>query len=461
MHRMTTMSTNSALSESNGPQNTLIYAFVDTNVLLHYKFFRHIDWPTALGVSEVVLVFAQVVLHELDNKKWSGSRREKARARSVLKALDEFKLSTDKVTVTAGFKIMAIGTEPEDELFERHRLQPTVPDDRLQASLLGFVAGRGDVIRAALVTADMGLRVKARPRQIEVLVPKDDLIEKDEPDETERRLSAARQEIVALRHAVPELRLTIDGESLLERDVRLVKPFDARTLGRLLGNWRSRHPRTELPPDPSAQTGAAGILRGIRSSLIVLQEGEGAKEHNCKIDSVYKDYERYIQEWPSNVNGHRRSLGLRFILENSGTAPADDVHLTIWTDADGLWLEELPSMPEPPVVPEPRNPFDFSSSYGGPYFDPSDIIFADADLAGPTVVEDDPKRVKYWTKRTTHHMPVELPIVYFRFNADECVMSFKINYKLIAANLRMPRMGTINVKLDVTKLESPPLPPGG
>ena len=71
------MSRNRTSSDSN-EQTTPVYAFVDTNVLLHYKFFRHTDWPTSLGASEVVLVFTLVVLHELDNKKWSGSRLEGA-----------------------------------------------------------------------------------------------------------------------------------------------------------------------------------------------------------------------------------------------------------------------------------------------------------------------------------------------------------------------------------------------
>ena len=54
-----------------------VYAFIDTNAPLHYSFFRDVDWAAVVGVRKVVLVFAPVVLTELDHHKWSGSRRER------------------------------------------------------------------------------------------------------------------------------------------------------------------------------------------------------------------------------------------------------------------------------------------------------------------------------------------------------------------------------------------------
>ncbi len=63
------------------------FVFIDTNVLLHYRSFDEVDWPGQLGATAVTLVFAPVVLTELDRHKWSGSRREKARAKSTLKKL--------------------------------------------------------------------------------------------------------------------------------------------------------------------------------------------------------------------------------------------------------------------------------------------------------------------------------------------------------------------------------------
>ena len=199
-----------------------VFAFIDTNVLLHYRFFREVDWAAALGESEVVLVLAPAVLSELDEHKWSGSRREKARAKAVLKAIDEIELAAETIGIRAGVGVMGIGHEPAEAVFSRYCLRGGVNDDQLLASLLAFREERGADDQVLLVTADAGLRVKARVQGIEVIAPANDLAIDDEPDETERQLAAANRELAAHRSAAPDLRLTIEGEPFIERKVWLV-----------------------------------------------------------------------------------------------------------------------------------------------------------------------------------------------------------------------------------------------
>ena len=139
-----------------------VYAFIDTNVLLHYSFFRDVDWAAVVGVRKVVLVFAPVVLTELDHHKWSGSRRERKQAKVVIKALDELGLSKMPVRLREGVGVMAIANEPNELVFRREQLHAGVADDRLLASLLSFRDECGNDDRALLMTADAGLRIKAR-----------------------------------------------------------------------------------------------------------------------------------------------------------------------------------------------------------------------------------------------------------------------------------------------------------
>ena len=101
-----------------------VFAFIDTNVLLHYRFFRDVNWATELRAEEATLVFAPVVVEELDKRKWAGARRDRARAKRVLKALKDLGLSTTPVAMRPSVEIMALDEEPADALFARHRLQP-------------------------------------------------------------------------------------------------------------------------------------------------------------------------------------------------------------------------------------------------------------------------------------------------------------------------------------------------
>ena len=183
------------------------FVFDDTNVLLHYQFFDEVDWHAQLGVTSVTLVFAPVVLAELDRHKWSGSRREKARARSVLKKIAALGLSTTPVSLRPGVDAMALDAEPPDALFAQHRLHPQAGDDRLLASLLGFCEERPGS-RVMILSADTGLGVKARSRRIEIVAPADSLELPDEPDDVQRELEKTRRELVEVKGAAPELALT-------------------------------------------------------------------------------------------------------------------------------------------------------------------------------------------------------------------------------------------------------------
>jgi hypothetical protein len=47
---------------------------------------------------------------------------------------------------------------------------------------------------------------------------------------------------------------------------------------------------------------------------------------------------------------------------------------------------------------------------------------------GPNISgQEDDQRVQYAAKRVMHHVPIELPTVYFQFNADDVVASFTVN----------------------------------
>ncbi len=439
-----------------------LLAFIDTNVLLHYQFFRDVNWPEELGAEEVTLVFAPVVVEELDNRKWAGPRRERDRAKKVLKALKDLGLSTTPVTMRSGVQVVALDEEPLDALFVHHRLQPRISDDRLLASILAFSEAQGDTAAIVLLTADTGLSVKAPTRQVTVVVPDERLELDEEPDETERKLDSARRELAALRAVTPKLRLTVAGENLVEREVRRFAEFSATKLGRLLEIWRSSHPHVRAPPDSVVVPGGGRISLEAIAGLPGFWSRKDATERNATIDRVYGEYETFLRLWPARLNALTRCLDYLFVLENLGTAPADDVDLLISVDANGKWLEELPELPTAPTVPEPRGPLDrisrldFESLYGN--FDPSNLRLRDDPIDGPNILEDEPQSVRYTVKRVKHHVPCELPIVYFQFASDDDVRSFTVTYRLVAANIREPKSNDLHIKLSVSSAPEPPSP---
>ena len=469
MNRVTLISHPKNFGRQRSPDSTLmhhavgsgakrVFAFIDTNVLLHYRFFRHVNWAKELSAEEATLVFAPVVVEELDKRKWAGARRERARARKVLKALKDLQLSVTPVAMREDVKIMALDEEPPDALFVRHRLQPRISDDRLLASVLAFMETQHRSAAILVLTADMGLSLKAPTRQIDVAVPDEHLRMDDEPDETERGLIAARRELAALRAVAPKPKLTLAGENVLEHQVRRFGAFSAGTLAHLLEAWRSKHPYINLTPDSIVVPGGSRIsLAGLRG-LSGFWSEKDANKHNAKIDRVYGDYETFLRRWPTQLNALARCIEMRFVLENEGTAPADDVDLLITARANGMWLDEFPEIPTAPVVPRPRNPFELGSMPWMGSFDPSSLRRRDDPIDGPNVLEDDPQSVRYTVKRVKHHVPCVLPVVFFQLDSHEDIRSFTVPYRLVAANLQEPKSDNLHVKLSVSTVVEPPSP---
>jgi hypothetical protein len=425
-----------------------LFAFIDTSVLLHYRFFRNVDWPTVLGSPEVVLVFAPVVLSELDRHKWAGARKEKARARAVVRALEELALVANDVPVRDHVSARGLAEEPDDSVFGRLRLQPSVADDRLLASLMSFALGEEDGHRVALLSADAGLRMKARSRLIEVISLPNELEEPDEPDETERALADARRELALVQNARPKLRLTLDGEGHIEWEVRLSQGLSPARRQQLLEEWRNNypcvvptmdqlaHPRGRLDPE------AFSWMPGFIST-------EQAAERNTQIDEAARQFERYLDNWTNVADSYRRSTPLTFRLENTGSIPADGIHVRISTDADGDWLETLPDVPVPPEPPQPHDPLGHLHATRLPDLDYDELVARDTETYGPAITGQNPVTVEYRHSRVTHHVPVDLEKLFFRFNSNEAIRSFTIQYRLIAANIPEPHNGTLHVKVSV------------
>lgn len=438
-----------------------VFVFVDSNVLLQYRLFDQVDWARELGVLGATLVFAPVVFSELDTFKWGGTRRQKDRARAVLKKLNALALTTTPVPVREAVQALALDAEPEDALFVQHRLSAQSKDDRLLASYLGFVAEHPRA-RVMILSADSGLATKARSRRIELIAPDDALELPDEPDEVERELEKVRRELADAQRATPDLKLTFgDGQTLGDFDVQLVTPIDARTLGRLLQAWRKQYPHRAATPQSVTGFGGVDIKLPDFARIPGFATEKDAAAHNAAIDEFSRKYEAFLRSWHLSVNAHRRILSFELVLENAGTAPADSVDLLIWTDADGVWLDDVPKPPRAPALKVQRSPFDMRiPRMPGLTYPPNIRSPFVANENGPNISgKGAEQRVQYTIKQAMHHVRCTLPVVYFQFASDEAVRSFHLHARLVAANIRKPVTTQLHVKITLPEQSPPPPPP--
>jgi hypothetical protein len=436
-----------------------VFVFIDTNVLLQYRLFDEVDWPKELGIPQMTLVFAPVIFAELDKFKWGGTRRQKERARSVLKKLNALALSMSPVPVRKGVDAIGLDGEPPDETFAQHRVQRQSADDCLLASYYAFRDEHSDD-RTLILSADSGLATKARSRKIELVAPDDALELPDEPDEVERELAHTRRKLADTTSAAPDLSLTFgDGRTHGTFDVQFVKEIDYRTREKLLKAWRKKYPHT-TSTESSFAVGGKEYSLGNLSGLPGFRTEKQAAEYNADVDKIFERYATFVRSWHTTVNGYRRILPFKLVLENAGTAPATDIDVQLWTDAPGVWMDEGPKPPRVPALRKPRDPL--ATIARMPYMDKIAnlrIPFV-GNEDGPNISgEEGDQRVQYAVNRVMHHVPIELPAVYFQFDADDVVASFTVNVQLVAANIRKPKNDTLHVEVRLPDVVDPPLPP--
>jgi hypothetical protein len=340
----------------------------------------------------------------------------------------------------------------------QHRLQPRAADDRLLASAIAFKPSQ-TAARVLVLTADTGLSIKAPARQMEVKMPGDHLELRDEPDETEKALEATRRELAAAKNAAPKLRITFESGAHLELTASLAGPLEPNTKQKLLTDWRERHPLAKGMPDSFTMPGGGNIDMKMFAGFPGYLSQEDTEKRDAAIESYFGEYRDYLDAWPAMLNTLKRCVEIRLVLENDGTAPADDVHLLLWSDAKGIWREEFPDIEPPPEMPRARSMFDMDILRPQlPHFDVRSLRHRDDPIDGPNIPEVDPAETEYTVRRVKHHVPCPLPKVYFQFDADEDVASFAINYRLVAANIREPREGTLHVKVTPGPPAPAPIP---
>ncbi len=144
---------------------------LDTNVLLQCQRLDQVKWTPVVNEAARVMIPLRV-LEEIEDKKYSDSKRLRSRARGLLPWIDE-RFADDSpgpVRLTDGATIELV-------LAERPRYRPQSADDEILEVAHDVLQFAG---RVKVLTEDKGMRGRARAERLEVVrTPKDWLLPPD------------------------------------------------------------------------------------------------------------------------------------------------------------------------------------------------------------------------------------------------------------------------------------------
>lgn len=321
---------------------------IDTNLLLHFKRPNELDW-TSVG-DDVVLVVLPVVLRELEKIKVSSPvPRLRERAAKVVTWLGSLIDTGVEVPLRRGLQLRFHFVEPALD-FTAHSLSREVQDDHLIAGLIELSQGTNE--RATLVTADIGLKLKAKQRGFTVVTRADGDRLAEEPDVRERELAELRSENQRLKARLPLLAVrAADGNARIQL-ARPQAPPQRQSLETIMRSY----------PELSAPSNGEGGLGSI-AQLLANPSERARAEYNYALQTYYREYRDFLAAYTAWASGALCRAQLPLVLQNNGTAPASDIDviLTFPEDVVAMRLDDVPTPPKPPVPPERPEPGAFAS----------------------------------------------------------------------------------------------------
>jgi len=330
-----------------------VYCFLDTNILLHFQTFNEVDWPKVLNAKQVCLVLAPIVLRELDKHKDDyNNERRRNRVRvilSKLKPLLEAETLIERLPqVRNNVSLLALLEEPLLDWAAEH-LDQTVNDDRLLANILDF-SRQHPTEQVFLLADDFPLRLKAKSRGIQTILP-DGLIRHIEPPPAEETtIRELRQQIQELTSRMPKLRLGFWENGKVVDEITC--PVQEAWI------WQT--------PDEYVEEEMAQKREAFAQMLARADNSVGEDE----VQEFTNEYEKYLANLAPAlkmqfIKEYSPYCKLELTVLNEGTASAQEVevHITFPTGSSIVTIADLNTnvkievdMPGEPAIPEWARP---------------------------------------------------------------------------------------------------------
>jgi rRNA-processing protein FCF1 len=440
-------------------------AFLDTNTFLHFPRLDQLDWPELLQATDVLLIISPVVIRELNrHKDFPTSTKTRERAATALRILDKWSDESSPVLIR---KFVELQFRVQDPLIEfaAFNLSREISDDHLIATILEHRSGadQGPIL---LVTADLGLKLKAKTHQIPVFQLPANLRLPDEVLPEEKKLRELEIELKRLRNRVPRVQLAFANH---EQRLRVQLPSSDQPTIETLGavELRTQHPKMQIPtPACSHQSGQslAGLddipLQGIQKYLNEIPP-EDIEKYNEQLDRFYVECEKYTSCLKLSYALRDRTVCANISAINDGSCPAQDVHLFVhFPDGFDLLTEDTlpkePPRPKPPRKPETRaenmaRGFQLPNSFflHAPHVDLPPTT-GPANVSSPSIRRTNSYDVEVKIKVLRHGFAEALAPLYLIFESRESIRSFTIEYRIYAANLPDPSVGQLHFIVDAS-----------
>jgi rRNA-processing protein FCF1 len=414
--------------------------FLDTNILIHYKFLDEIDWVNELEDTKINLIICSTVLSELEKKKlYDADLNVRNRCKTIISKLSQI-LDRENREIRKNTNIIFITYEPKLD-WDNYQLVKEISDDRILATILNYNKN------AILVTHDLGLKLKANGLRVATKSLNGSLFVELKKDKKDERINQLEAELLRLKNINPKLLLQFKCDNQYTNKCCLTKRkevlYDHQQTQEIIKEQRNLYEYKKPRPNASSlmQNSFGDYLSTIQDNEINRYENE-VYTYLQKLEVFYK------KQWEFDET-IKNIFCINLILINEGTAPGISIDVFLHFP-DGLKIlsgTDFPNKPQKPEVPD--GPFTVSEiAYRErmsilksinvlPNFSNSVLDYIKPEN-NQIIKKINGHDVHYKIEELKHTLSLPLGSLFFLFNNREVIKSFSFSYKIITNNYHEP-----------------------
>lgn len=414
------------------------YLFLDTNILIHFKTPKEIDWKKYVQGS-YILVIAPIIIDEIDKLRRSQQKKIATRAKSITKLFEHIMDTGDPDWIL-------IDKRPTSETFLGNSLDKTEQDDYLLAAVLEFCP-EDPHCQKILVSEDIGPRLKGKNLGIKTIRLEHTELLAEEPDENEAKLQKLIRENNELKNRLPKVDLFFVGK---RRNINFLEFQGTMTFDQYraqkMAEVRKKYTYHKTPFQMPTQRDL--IFRSALAESMMYTE---ARRYDQELDWFFETYEHEFL--PALYNWHiTKLLSIEIELEiyNEGNVPAENIDLYLrFPNGTNIELADtFNPFPQPPVSPEKPLPLDQLLSKANEIrksIPPPQMPSFHIPKPWISIKQDNGLQVDMKCSYLKHHQSFKFSKLAVSFETLDYMKGFEFQYQLTIANHPNLKTGKLQV----------------
>lgn len=305
----------------------MIYLFLDTNILMHYKDFEQINWSEIFN-EEISIILSPTVIEEIDDiKDRDSNAKKKKKAKSLSAKIADYLLYDKHGKYPVKTCYNATREQFEDKQFNIDK-----KDDWFILSAIRFMQEQSENI--IIVAADNTVLYKSKMQGIPYHILSEEYLQFEEPSEEEKEITILKKELERYKNRQSKPQITfenntnkifltkppiLDIEKIIEDEIRKEK---------LEYPYYPTNDGESLPPGNGPVEIDLSWVKDLSViSSIYQPSNEQIDNYNSDLDEYFKEYAEYIRLIKEYEVLSSYLYKLKTKISNDGTSPTGKLNV--------------------------------------------------------------------------------------------------------------------------------------